>query len=146
MKPAARTFWIAAGLAAATFALYAWRLQSAPVYASPDEVIIGVDAHSLASTGRDVYGRFLPLYFQIQMPGETRMGWFTPAIFYVSALFMKILPFSEWTIRLPTVCIGTIDIVLMYFIGRRLFRSEPLALAAAALLLLTPAHFILSRY
>jgi 4-amino-4-deoxy-L-arabinose transferase-like glycosyltransferase len=136
----------AAGLAAAAFILYVASLESAPIYASPDEVIIAVDAHSLATTGRDVYGRFMPLYFQIQMPGETRMGWFTPAIFYVSALFLKILPLSEWTVRLSTVCVGTLDIVLMYFIGRRLFKEERLAVAASLLLAVTPAHFILSRY
>ena len=107
MNRAARTALTAAGLAAAAFILYVARLESAPIYASPDEVIIAVDAHSLATTGRDVYGRFMPLYFQIQMPGETRMGWFTPAIFYVSALFLKILPLSEWTVRLSTVCVGT---------------------------------------
>jgi 4-amino-4-deoxy-L-arabinose transferase-like glycosyltransferase len=133
-------------LAVAAFALYAWQLGRAPVYASPDEVIIAVDAHALASTGRDIYGRWLPLYFQVQMPGETRMGWFTPAIFYLSALFQKILPFSESTIRLPSVCIGVVDVVLMYFIGLRIFRRDGLAIAAAVLLALTPAHFILSRY
>jgi 4-amino-4-deoxy-L-arabinose transferase-like glycosyltransferase len=146
MKPAARISLTAAGIAIAAFALYVVRLQSAPIYASPDEVIIAVDAHSLAATGRDVYGRWLPLYFQIQMPGETRMGWFTPSIFYLSAIFLKILPFSEWTIRLPTVCVGTVDVVLMYFVGKRLFRPQSLAFAAAGLLALTPAHFILSRY
>jgi 4-amino-4-deoxy-L-arabinose transferase-like glycosyltransferase len=146
MNRTARTALTAAGLAAAALILYVARLESAPIYASPDEVIIAVDAHSLATTGRDVYGRFMPLYFQIQMPGETRMGWFFPAIFYVSALFLKILPVSEWTIRLSTVCVGTIDVVLMYFIGRRLFKEERLAVAASLLLAVTPGHFILSRY
>jgi 4-amino-4-deoxy-L-arabinose transferase-like glycosyltransferase len=139
--------WLTAGvLAVAAFALYSWQLQSAPLYLSPDEVIIAVDAHALASTGRDVYGRFLPLYFQIQMPGETRMGWFTPAIFYVSALYQRVLPLSEWAIRLPTVCVAVVDVVLIYVIGLRLFRREALAIIAAVLLALTPAHFILSRY
>src|SRR5882762_8510494 len=136
----------ALAIAAATSALYAWRLQDAPIYLSPDEAIISVDAYSLASTGRDVHGRFLPLYFQIQLPGETRMGWFTPAIFYLSALFLKVLPLSEATIRLPTVLVGVADVVLMYLIGRRLFQRESSAIVASVLLALTPAHFILSRY
>ena len=136
----------ALAIAVATAALYAWRLQDAPIYLSPDEAIISVDAYSIASTARDVHGRFLPLFFQIQLPGETRMGWFTPAIFYLSALFLKVLPLSEATIRLPAVLVGVVDVVLMYFIGRRLFNRESSAIVASALLALTPAHFILSRY
>src|SRR4029453_8439190 len=122
MKPGARVIFTALAIAGATSILYAWRLSEAPIYLSPDEAIISVDAYTLASTGRDVHGRFLPLYFQIQLPGETRMGWFTPAIFYLMALFLKVLPLSEATVRIPTVFVGVTDVVLMYFIGRRLFQ------------------------
>src|SRR6267378_8554520 len=122
---------ITIAIAVATALLYGWRLQEAPIYVSPDEAIISVDAHSLASTGYDVHGRFLPLYFQVQLPGETRMGWFTPAIFYLSALFLKVLPLSEATIRLPTVLVGVADVVLMYLIGRRLFQRESSAIVAS---------------
>jgi hypothetical protein len=137
---------VAVAIAGATMGLYAWRLGGAPIYLSPDEAIIAVDAHTLASTGRDVHGRLLPLFFQIQLPGESRMGWFTPIIFYLSALVLQVLPLSEGVVRIPTMIVGVTNVVLMYFIGRRLFRTEPLAIAAAALLALTPAHFILSRY
>jgi 4-amino-4-deoxy-L-arabinose transferase-like glycosyltransferase len=138
---------IAAGLlVAGTCWLYARRLGDAPIYVSPDEAIIAVDAHSLASTGRDVHGVLLPLYFKIQIPGEERWGWFTPAIFYFSALFMTLLPFGESTIRLSTVVVGVTDIVLMYFLAKKLFKSRFLAALASGLLVMTPAHFILSRY
>lgn len=141
-----RQWAIGVGLVAATLALYAWRVQDAPIYISPDEAIISVDAYSVASTGYDVHGRFLPLYFQIQLPGEDRTGWFTPAIFYWSALFLKVFPLSERAIRLPTVCVGAADVVLMYFIGLKLFRRTSSAVVASVLLAVTPAHFILSRY
>jgi 4-amino-4-deoxy-L-arabinose transferase-like glycosyltransferase len=137
---------IVATIAVVSAAVYGWRLGDAPIYISPDEAVISVDAHSLASTGRDVHGRFLPLYFQVQMPGETRMGWFTPAIFYLSAVVLAVLPFTEWAIRVPTVIVAIADIVLMYFIARRLFKRESLAVVAAVLLAMTPAHFILGRY
>jgi 4-amino-4-deoxy-L-arabinose transferase-like glycosyltransferase len=133
-------------LIGAVLLVYPARLQDAPIYLSPDEATIAVDAHALATTGRDVYGRFFPLYFQTQVTGESRMGWFTPAIFYFSALFLKVLPFSEFSVRLPTACIGLIDVALTWLIGRRVFKDERLAFVAAALLALTPAHFILSRY
>ena len=126
--------------------LYARRLGDAPVYMTPDEVIIAVDSHSVATTGRDVHGEVMPLYFKVQMRGEKRSGWFMPVIFYAMAVVLKVMPLSEITARLPTVIVGLTDIVLIFFIARRMFKSELLALAAAAMLVLTPAHFILSRY
>jgi predicted membrane-bound mannosyltransferase len=88
----------------------------------------------------------MPLYFQIQMRGETRSGWFMPVIFYAIALVLKVLPLSEASVRLPSVIVGLTDIVLMFFLARRIFKSTTLAVASAAMLALTPAHFILSRY
>ena len=129
-----------------TAAVYGWRLGAAPIYVSPDEAIIAVDAHALATTGVDVHGRFLPLYFQVQLPGETRMGWFTPAIFYLSAIVDQVLPFSEATIRMPTVIVAIADVVLIYLAAMRLFRARWLAIAAALMLATTPAHFMLGRY
>ena len=126
--------------------LYARRLGDAPVYLSPDEAIIAVDAHSLATTGRDVHGTRLPLFFKIQMRGEERMGWFMPVIFYAMAAVLKILPLSEVSARLPSVLVGLTNIVLIFFVARRMFKREALALVAAGMLMLTPAHFMLSRY
>jgi hypothetical protein len=53
---------VALVLLAAAAVLYARRLGDAPVYMSPDEVIIAVDAHSLATTGRDVHGVVAALF------------------------------------------------------------------------------------
>jgi 4-amino-4-deoxy-L-arabinose transferase-like glycosyltransferase len=133
-------------LVAAAVVLYARHLGEAPVYMSPDEVIIAVDAHSVATTGRDVHGVLMPLYFKIQMRGEERQGWFMPVIFYAIALGLKVLPLSEVSARLPSVMVGLADILLIFFIARRMFRCDWLAMAAAGMLALTPAHFILSRY
>ena len=137
---------VAAVLFVAACVLYAWRLDAMPTYLSPDEAIISVDAHELAKTGRDVTGTSLPLYFHIQMPGQKRSGWFTPVIFYLSAAFYQVLPFSEWSVRMPSVFIGVINLLLVYVLAKRLFSSAWIALAAAGMLALSPAHFIFSRY
>jgi 4-amino-4-deoxy-L-arabinose transferase-like glycosyltransferase len=128
---------------AVTVLLYAPYLGSAPVYLGQDEVFFGVTAHSIASTGNDINGRFLPLYFQ--WPGRTPAVWFQPVPVYVMAFFLKIVPLSEWSIRLPTLLFGIADIVLIYFVAARMFKSERSGLIAAALLVLTPAHMIHSR-
>jgi len=141
-----RRAWIWAVLLLAIGVLYARRLGDAPVYLSPDEAIIAVDAHSLATTGRDIHGAAVPLYFKIQMTGEERQGWFFPMIFYAMAVVLKVLPLSESSARLTSVLVGLTDIVLVFFVARRMFKSDVLAMVSAAMLALTPAHFILSRY
>ena len=140
------TRWLPWLLLIAAAIVYTWRLGEMPTYVSPDEAIIAVDAHSLATTGRDVHGNALPLYFYIQVPKSERSGWFTPVIFYLSAAVQLVLPFSEWSIRIPSVIVGLTNLVLLFVLGRRLFGSTWIALMAAALLALSPAHYIFSRY
>jgi 4-amino-4-deoxy-L-arabinose transferase-like glycosyltransferase len=123
--------------------LYAIDLGRAPIYLHEAEVLFGLHARSIATTAHDTNGRLLPLYFQMPSIGEN--VWFHPVIVYWMAPFLAVLPTTEWTVRLPTVLIGLIDVVLMYLIGRRLFQSPWWGGLAAGLLALTPAHFIHSR-
>jgi hypothetical protein len=87
-------------LAALTAALYFPRLGYAPIYLAPDEVFIGVQAHSIATTGRDVGGRFLPFYVEYEYgvsdaKRPLRHGWLPPIIYYAIAAVLTILPLSE---------------------------------------------------
>ena len=126
-----------------TAALYSLRLGYSPIYMHDAEVLFALHARSIAATLHDTNGTFLPLYFHMPSIGEN--VWFHPIIVYFSALFLKVLPFSEWSVRLPSVIVGTIDVLLIYLVGVRLFRSRGYAMVAAVLLALTPAHFIHSR-
>jgi 4-amino-4-deoxy-L-arabinose transferase-like glycosyltransferase len=121
-------------------ALYATRLEYAPIYLAHDEVLNAINGHSIATTGRDPNGRLLPLY--IYIAGDY---WATPIVTYVTAGLLKVLPVSEVTIRLASVAVGLISVLLMYVVARQLFKRDWLALIAAAMLALTPAHFIHSR-
>lgn len=133
-------------LVGAVAVIYTWRLGETPTYLSPDEAIIAVDAHALATTGRDVHGTLLPLYFYIHQPKSERSGWFTPVIFYLSAAVQTVLPFSEWSIRIPSVLIGLAGVTLLFMLSRAVFGHTALALMTATLLALSPAYFIFSRY
>src|SRR6266849_6298410 len=94
--------------------IYVPYLGYSPPHLGWDEVFFALNAHSIATTARDVNGRFLPLYIQF-----SNTAWFQPMIVYFTALFFKVLPVSETTIRLPTVVMGLIDIALMYLVARR---------------------------
>src|SRR5713226_6437051 len=128
-------------LVVSTGLLYGHRLEYAPPHLEIDEVLIGLDAHSIASTGHDLRGELLPLYSQ-----TAEHSWYQPFVIYLTALALKVVPLSEWAVRLPTVCVGIVDVALMYFVARYLFASDFFAVIAAGLLMATPAHFIHSRY
>src|SRR5438477_2960620 len=130
-------------LLALNVALYSLWLSYSPIYMHDAEVLFALHARSIAATLRDTNGTFLPLYFH--MPSIGANVWFHPMIVYLSAIFLKILPFSEWSVRFPSVVVGTVDVALIYLVADRLFRSKAYAVLTAAFLALTPAHFIHSR-
>lgn len=121
--------------------LYATRLDDVPVYMMHDEAQGALQAHAIATTGRDLSGRLLPLYFTEPEfpPGRD------PALIYVTALGLTLLPFSEAGVRTPTALVAVLNVVITFFVARRLFRSTAMGLVAAGMLLLTPIHFIRGR-
>jgi len=146
VKPRFRVLLVSTLLAVGTAALYLPRLEDAPRYLVTDEVFSALTAHSVATTGRDPHGAFLPLYFQMDLPKGGRPMWFQPILVYAMAAVLKVRPLSEGAIRLPMAIAGVVNVVLMYLIGRQLFGRELFAIAAAVLLALTPVHFMYSRF
>ena len=132
--------WIGAAVAVVVVALYAVGLDQSPIYLSHDEVIYARNALSIARTGRDLSGQFLPISIPV-----TSTFFATPANIYFTAAFLSVLPMNEVTIRLPSVVIGLLCVALVFVIGRWLFASDAMASVAAGILLLTPAHFMHSR-
>jgi 4-amino-4-deoxy-L-arabinose transferase-like glycosyltransferase len=127
-----------------TTALYLPRLGEAPMFVSHDEIVYSLQAQQLAATGRDLSGRVLPMY--IEYPAQFgRPTWDQPMLIYAIAVVLKVLPFSEFSIRLPMALLAILDVLLLYFVAKNLFHSEGLAVAAAVLLALTPSHFMHSR-
>ncbi len=141
MLPIARMSAIALLLAASASALYVTRLGFAPVYLMHDESQFALQAQAIASTGRDLSGRRLPVYFTEQEFPAGR----DPVIIYATAAVLEALPLSEASVRLATAVTGVLNVVLMFLVGRRVFKSDLLGVIAAILMALTPAHFIRSR-
>jgi 4-amino-4-deoxy-L-arabinose transferase-like glycosyltransferase len=141
---------IAAALALA-IGVYGHRLRDSPPYLGLDEAHFANHAHSLATSARDLNGNLLPLFISLEDPlgGTPSLPWGTtwyhPYGFYLIAAALTVLPLAEWSVRLPIVLIGVLNMLLVYAIGRRWHGSSAVAAGAAALLALTPAHFILSR-
>ena len=141
MAPIARTGTIVVLLAAVVGAFYTTRLQFSPIYVMHDELQFALQAQTIASTGRDLHGRLLPVYFtEPEFPAGR-----DPVAIYATALVLKALPLSEGSVRLATAWVGVLNVVLMFLVGRKVFGSSAMGLVAALLLAMTPAHFIRSR-
>lgn len=121
--------------------LYGRRLDEVPAFLHHDEMLVGLSAESIARSGRDLSGRFMPVYVQI----PSTVNWYPPIVVYATAAWLSVVPLSDIAVRLPNACVGVLSVVLMYFVARRVSHDDRLGLLAAALLAVTPAHFIQSR-
>jgi hypothetical protein len=132
--------------------LYLYALDRSPVYLGLDEAHFAVHARALADTGRNLNGDPFPLFVNLADPlGDQPAlawgaSWYHPLLFYLIALAVKALPFTEAAVRTPTALMaGVVDVALMYAVALRLFRVRWIAVAAASMLALTPAHLVLGR-
>lgn len=140
--------WTIAVVIVAAFILYTYALDRGPAYIGGDEAHFVAHAHAIANTGRDLNGTRWPLFVKITdllVPNNSSRIWYQPVLFYLLALDFRVFTVSEWSARLPTTTIAVLDVWLVYLVGRRLFNDRRYGLLAAALLALTPAHYIISR-
>lgn len=122
------------------------------MYFGGDEAHFAVVGHSIATTGRNLNGDVMPLFFSLSDPGtdfrEMPWGntWYQPLLFYIVSMVLVVAPLSEFAVRLPVALVGgVITPMLMYLVALRLFRRRGLVLFSAVVLALTPPHVILSR-
>ena len=135
------TALLAAAIVLGATLLYARALDRVPPYLIHDEAQGALQAHAIATTGRDLSGRLLPMYFTEPEfpPGRD------PVLIYVTAIGLKLLPFTEAGARTPTTLVAVLNIVLMFFAARAIFQNPWAGVAAALMLALTPVHFIRGR-
>lgn len=122
------------------------------MYFGGDEAHFAVVGHSVATTGRNLNGDFMPLFFSLSDPtsdlqpmpwGNT---WYQPFLFYVVAMVLTVAPLSEFFVRLPIAVIGgVVTPVLLYLVGLRLFKQRRLAIIGAVIFATMPPQVILSR-
>lgn len=122
-----------------------------PPAISWDEASIGYNAFTIATTGRDEHGKFLPL------DTFAAFGDYKPPVaIYLTVPFVALFGLTELAVRLPSALFGTATVFLLYFLVRELFwtpnmknddmkRAELTALISSAALSITPWHIMLSR-
>jgi 4-amino-4-deoxy-L-arabinose transferase-like glycosyltransferase len=128
-------------LVIATIVIGAYRLGDVPIDLTRVEQEVQAEAQTLVASTRGTSGEFLPLFFPTPAypPGREPLNVYVPAILFL------MLPAMPLTLRIPSVLVAAVDVLLMYLVARRLCRRESVAVTAAMLLAMSPAHVIYSR-
>lgn len=126
-----------------SFALRVWKLDSALGDAfNQDEAMRGYDAYSLVETGKDHRGNAWPMYFE---GFSDKRDNYTPLYTYTLMPFVKVLGLSEFSVRLPAAIMGTLTVLIVYFLALEIFRNRKIALVSAFALAVSSWHIFLSR-
>lgn len=116
-----------------------WELQKYPVHLSHDEVSQAYDAISIAKTGRDIYGNFLPTIFP--SVGDYKSPFYT----YATALVYLLIGNHEWMIRVVGVVFWILIIPAVFWFALRLTKDSKIALFAAFFTAISPSEIHFSR-
>ncbi|HAV15412.1 MAG TPA: hypothetical protein DCX25_03715 [Candidatus Pacebacteria bacterium] len=129
-------------LIAAVLRLY--KLGSIPVSMYIDEIAIGVDAKSIAQTGRDMHGHswLTPMFLSY---GDYKL----PVYIWIATASVKIFGATEFAVRLPSAVAGVLTVFLIYFISVELFEKRKdriwIGLASAVVTAVLPWSVLFSR-
>jgi len=116
-----------------------WNLGLIPPGLTPDEVSLGYNAYSILKTGKDEYGKVMPVIFK-------SFGDFKPGLYiYTSVPFVAVLGLNEFGVRLPNAIAGIIAVWLLYLIVKKMFKDERLAVISGLFLAISPWHIQFSR-
>ena len=122
--------WLAIAAVAVLAGVLGFRdIGNTPIYLGGDEAHFAVHAHAIATTGHDLNGRVMPLFFNLADPlGDYKAAavhrWYQPTLFYLTALVLKFVSVSEASVRAPTAFIGVLDALLMFALARRFFAGD----------------------
>ena len=83
-----------------------------------DEAALGWNAYSILKTGKDEWGKFLPLSFKSF--GDYKM----PLYIYLCVPSIAIFGLNEFAVRFPSALFGSLTVLLVYFLVKKLFSRK----------------------
>ncbi len=117
-----------------------FKLSDFPTGFTPDEAAQGYTAYSILKTGRDEWGVNFPL-------NPRSFGDFKPPLYtYLVVPSIAVFGLNKFAVRLPNALLGSLAVLLVYFLAKELFKNKPeIGLLSALLLTFSPWHMSLSR-
>jgi len=121
------------------FSLRFYRLGQSPARLTHDEMSIGYNAYSILKTGKDEWGRALPLDFEAF--GDHKL----PAYIYATIPFISIFGLNSISIKIVSLISGLFLVLLIYLLASNLTKNKEIGLIAAFLTAINPWPVHLSR-
>lgn len=116
-----------------------WQLGKVPISADWDEVALGYNAYSIMQTGRDEYGKFLPVILR-------SFDDYKPALYaYLTIPSISVFGLDVAAVRLPSALFGILTVLAAFFLVKELFKKDSVALLTSFLLAISPWHIQFSR-
>lgn len=120
-----------------------WQLGNVPLSPDWDEVALGYNAYSIIHTGRDEFGKFLPVVLR-------SFDDYKPALYaYLTIPSVLIFGLNTFAVRLPSAIFGIISVVAVFLLIREIFEKyrykDALSLVGAFLLAISPWSIQFSR-
>lgn len=114
-------------------------ITSVPLSLNWDETTFAYNAFSLLETGRDEYGVKWPLIF------ESIGDYKCPMYIYLLVPVIKILGLTEWSVRFVPAFLGSLSVLGLYLVTRKLISGRRIALLAGLILAISPWHLQFTR-
>lgn len=120
-----------------------WQLGLTPPSPDWDEVALGYNAYSLLHTGKDEFGKFLPVVLR-------SFDDYKPALYaYLTVPTVAIFGVSIFAVRLPSALFGILSVLAVFFLCYELFENykykNHLSLVSALFLAISPWSIQFSR-
>lgn len=123
-----------------------YKIDQVPVSLYWDEVSQAYNAYSVLENGRDEFGNQFPLLFRAFEDYKT------PGNIYLTAISIKAFGLNEFAVRFPSAFLGTLSVLIVFFLVRELVKSKKheievdiIALITTALVAISPWHIQFSR-
>jgi 4-amino-4-deoxy-L-arabinose transferase-like glycosyltransferase len=122
--------------------LRVWQLGSVPSSPDWDEAALGYNAYSILQTGKDEYGKFLPVILR-------SFDDYKPALYtYLIIPLLLVFDLNISVVRFPAAFFGVLAVLATYFLVKELVSGryrEQISLLSAFFLAISPWHLQFSR-
>ncbi len=116
-----------------------YQLGTSPLSIDWDEASNAYNAYSILKTGRDEYGKFLPLF------NRSFDDYKPPAYMYLEIPAVAIFGLTQFAARLPAALVGLLAVIAIYYLTKVLFNNEKIGQLSAFFLAVSPWHIQLTR-
>lgn len=123
------------------FFLRFFYLSDSPPALYVDEAAVGYNAFSILKTGKDEYGKMLPIFFRSF--GDYKM----PLNIYLTVLPVFLFGLNIFSVRLLSALFGSVTTILIYLLADKFFKGEKkdFSLISAFIYAISPWSVFISR-